>query len=96
MADHETTLAEVNELIETSAKISVAYLAMRLRNLENDLSKERAEHAQRIATLEMRLSDAGKEFVRLRRRVSELESLVSNTSIDMYDARLRKLERNGH
>ena len=72
-SEHETTLAEVNELIETSAKISVAYLAMRLRNLENDLGKQRAEHARRIEELESRLITAGQEFNKLRKRVAEVE-----------------------
>jgi len=95
-SEHETTLAEINELIETSAKISVAYLAMRLTNLENTLGRERSEHARRIEQLESRLVTAGQEFNKLRKRVGELEKQVAATQLDTYHQRLSKLERNGH
>jgi len=81
--NHETTLSEVNEIIDGMAKISVAYLNQRLTNLENTLAKERADHAQRIGMLEMRLEDAGREFVALRKRVIALESIVSHAGLEL-------------
>lgn len=68
-----TSLEEVDALLKSNAKLSVAYLAERVRRLEETVKAIEAKADKRCRELDDRLTLAARKFRELQERMDEQE-----------------------